>query len=133
MAQRYMRRQGCDGEVTVVDNLSESVSVLADETLLQVLFDSLLSGMIHAGTSLTLEARLEGAFVRFAFRDAASSLSAEQLANLFFPDSSHISYLVAKQIIREHDTYANHPGLRLVAQPSAGGGYEIFFTLILNS
>ena len=133
MAQRYMRRQGCDGEVTVVDNLSESVSVLADETLLQVLFDSLLSGMIHAGTSLTLEARLEGAFVRFAFRDAASSLSAEQLANLFFPDSSHISYLVAKQIIREHDTYASHPGLRLVAQPSAGGGYEIFFTLILNS
>ncbi|MBQ9559576.1 MAG: DUF5113 domain-containing protein [Bacteroidaceae bacterium] len=133
IAERYLKRQGNEAEVNIVDHISEPLSVLADETLLQVLFDSLLSGMVQGQTRLTIEASREENFVRFTLRDSASALSAEQLANLFFPDSSRISYLVAKQIIREHDTYANHPGLRLVAQPSADGGYEIFFTLMVKA
>ena len=129
IAGRYMKRQGNEAEVKIVGNVAESLAVLADETLLQVLFDSLLSGMVRATTALTIQVGQDGDFVRFVLRDSATSLTAEQLAGLFFPDPSHISYLVAKQIIREHDTYAGHPGLRLVAQ-AAGDGYEIYFTLV---
>ena len=85
----------------------------------------------HEGSRLSLSAMEDGDFVRFTLRDEANTMPDEYLSNLFFPDVHHIPCLVAKQILREHDTYANHPGCRLVAQQaSEGKGYEIYFTLL---
>ena len=108
----------------------DTTTFLADETLLDVLFESLLTGMLHEGAKLILRAEDDSRFVRFTITDTSRSLTEEELDNLFFPQDNNIPYLVAKQILREHDTYANHPGCRLVPQKSAEGGYEIFFTLV---
>ena len=115
---------------TVAESSVETCSVVADEVLLDYLIESLLTGMIHGNAQLTLSAEEDGDFVRFVLRDNTLTLTEEQLANLFYPDHEHISYLVAKQILREHDTYANHPGCRLMAQVAEDGGYEIYFTLL---
>ena len=129
-----VRRQSQKGKLSValdIDNqLQEAVYVLGDEILLDTLFDSLLSGMLHPDMQLSLRASVDGGFVRFSLFDASLSLPAEQLDQLFYPESGHVSYLVAKQILREHDTYANHPGCRLVGEPH-DAGYEIYFTLPL--
>ena len=107
-----------------------AASVVADEVLLDYLIESLLMGMIHNNAQLTLSAEEDGDFIRFILRDNTMEQTEEKLANLFYPDHEHISYLVAKQILREHDIYTNHPGCRLVAQKADEGGYEIYFTLL---
>ncbi len=105
--------------------------VVGDALLLNLLMESLLQEMLsREGAQLSLSVTEDEAFVRFTLHDRANSISDEELANLFFPDAHRIPCLVAKQILREHDTYTNHPGCRLVAQPGEDGGYEIYFTLL---
>lgn len=134
VARRLTRRKAETHESVVDDSQVGGQSVLADEILLLQLMESLLTEMMsHEKANLTITACVDGDFVRFILRDTANSMPDEALANLFFPDVHHIPCLVAKQILREHDTYANHPGCRLVAQQAEGGGYEIFFTLLKAS
>jgi hypothetical protein len=63
----------------------------------------------------------------------------EMLHSLFNPSSEHVAlhadcgfggmeYVVARQIIREHDENFGHVGCRIKAEPSAGG-YTVWFTL----
>lgn len=53
----------------------------------------------------------------------------DRLLSLFSPTTDEVSYLIAKQIIREHDSYYHHPGLRLTAQAEEDG-FSIIFTLV---
>ncbi len=129
--QRLCRQQkvACDYSDELM--LPAGSTVLADAALLDILFENLLREMMHEGGSFRLLVSAEGEFVRFTLRDESLSYDEETLSNVFFPEAGHIPYLVAKQILREHDTYCNHPGCRLIAQP-AEKGYEIFFTLLLS-
>lgn len=68
-------------------------------------------------------------FVYVKFEYPQVQRTAYDLENLFQPLSRHIPFLVAKQIIREHDSYCNHAGLRLYAEATADG-YCIVFTLL---
>ena len=128
-ATRLARKYNLEGEVEQASDLDSTTLILGDEILLDLLFESLLQGMIHPEARLTLRAEDEGNFVRYSIADASIRLTTEQLADLFYPESGKIGYLVAKQILREHDTYSNHPGCRLVAEPR-DEGYAIYFTLL---
>ena len=132
VARRLARRSPTTHEPQLDDSRVTDVCVLADEILLAQLLESLMTEMLsHEGARLSLSAMEDGDFVRFTLRDEANTMPDDYLSNLFFPDVHHIPCLVAKQILREHDTYANHPGCRLVAQQaSEGKGYEIYFTLL---
>lgn len=132
VAQRLARRWPTSRIVEVEASHRSDTHVVADEILLNLLVESLLQEMLsHEGACLSFTAMEDGDFVRFTLRDEANTMTDEYLSNLFFPDVHHIPCLVAKQILREHDTYANHPGCRLVAQQaSEGKGYEIYFTLL---
>ena len=68
-------------------------------------------------------------FVYVRFEYPQIHRSELELENLFQPVSNHIPFLIAKQIIREHDTYTSHSGLRLIAEATADG-YCIQFTLL---
>lgn len=127
--RRIARKSGADAQVECRNPLEPGICVVADETLLDLLIESLLSGMLQQGGPFLITADNDGRFVRFTLRDLSHAIPPVSLADLFYPDDCHISYLVAKQILREHDTYANHPGCRLDAQPTADG-YEIYFTLL---
>lgn len=52
----------------------------------------------------------------------------EELSQLFQPAHGPVAFLIAKQIIRDHDTALGHPGLRLTAQAVAEG-YRVIFSL----
>lgn len=130
-AQRQARRQNIT-EPQLVVKCPQDTTVQADEMLLDMMLESLLSEMLVERADITLRVTSDDGFVRFTLHDAGTELSDDTLSNLFFPESRHIPYLVAKQILREHDTYCNHPGCRLVAQSSENGGYEIYFTLLTH-
>ncbi len=102
-------------------------SVMADPILLDVFMGNIREWMHVKDTPL--EAREVDSFVEFSLRDPDTNLSDEELRELFTPATDRIPLLVAKQILRDHDAYLGHPGLRLYATAPPQGGYEIRFTL----
>jgi len=132
---RLCRKQRIDVPLSVAEIPSELATsqVLTDAALLDLLLESLMRGMLHEGGNYQFAVENDGIFVRLLLRDTTRQPSDEDLNELFFPDQGEISYLVAKQIVREHDTYYNHPGCRLVAQRSQPMGYEIYFTLLKHN
>lgn len=103
-------------------------SVRADNILLQYLIDTLISPVFESKTEGKVEfnfAKSEG-FVKFALSDDRMHLTDEQGANLFYADSMRYDaatdtlqgaeYLIAKQIIREHDERLRHQGCRIYAE-----------------
>jgi hypothetical protein len=94
---------------------------------------------------LQLTARTDGAFVRFTLTDPRRTLTPEQLATLFDPHIERmryvdgdrltgVEYLIAKQVIRDHDAYAGRRGCRMQAEISPmGQGLTVWFTLPRNS
>jgi signal transduction histidine kinase len=143
---RQVRRQPGAPALVVNPAEAEGVGVTADRVQLQALFLCLFRAALAqpgAGT-LRLEARVEGAFVRFAFTDSRPTPTAAECATLFDPHLSRmryvaedrltgVEYLIAKQVIRDHDAYAGR-GCRIEAQPATPeGGLTVWFTLPLNT
>ncbi|MBO4801388.1 MAG: DUF5112 domain-containing protein [Bacteroidaceae bacterium] len=103
-----------------------STLVLGDPDQLSLLFESLFEA---AGPhSLSLSVTLEDRFARFTLHNKAVTLSPEALHDFFTPPSASIPALIAKQIIREHDTFLSHPGCRINAE-AAPEGHIVWFTL----
>ena len=118
--------------------------VSCDVGLVHYLLEQLIDASLASAPTarLTLSAKADGEFVRFTLTDTSHVLDAEVLQTLFHPASSFIGraddgrllgaeYIVCRQIIREHDTYFNHIGCRIKAEPVAGG-YAVWFTLPLT-
>ncbi len=121
--------QACDGRLT------------GDRVLLAFLLENLLDAAyaFPEGGQLCLHVEKMEAFMRFSFTDMRRSLPQESLNELFYPSLEHMKgsdgrltgteYLVCKQIVREHDEYAGWRGCRINAEPAAGGGFTVWFTL----
>ncbi|MGN0257925.1 MAG: DUF5112 domain-containing protein [Bacteroides sp.] len=85
----------------------------------------------------------DNGFIRFTLCDPLHSYSNEELNNWFHPQMKQIlrqahgkcegtEYLIAKQIIRQHDELAGHRGCRINALPLQPQGMAIYFTLPLK-
>lgn len=81
-----------------------------------------------------------GDFIRFTLCDPLHHFPIEELNGWFHPQMKHIQlqahgkcegteYLVAKQIIRQHDALAGRRGCRINALPLPPQGMAIYFTL----
>jgi hypothetical protein len=139
MARRQHVKATLQTEADDAGVMADRVELLA---LLRCLFAEALTCTVPG--TLRLEARAEGDFVRFAFTDPRRTLSAEQLATLFDPhlERMHyvegdrltgVEYLIAKQVIRDHDAYAGRRGCRIQAQQATPeGGLTVWFTLPLQ-
>jgi signal transduction histidine kinase len=126
---------------------ADDAEVMADEVELQYLLTCLMQeALTHpAPGQLQLTARTDGAFVRFTLTDPRRTLTPEQLATLFDPHIERmryvdgdrltgVEYLIAKQVIRDHDAYAGRRGCRMQAETSPmGQGLTVWFTLPRNS
>jgi len=75
-----------------------------------------------------LAGTLDGRFIRFTLTNPVVRLSDAELHDFFMPHDGAIPLLVAKQIIREHDTFMGHPGCRINAE-RVGDGHAVWFTL----
>ena len=128
--RRLVKQQKCEAVFHCDVAVADDFCVLADVFLLDMLLESLLAGMLHEGADLRLTISKDDRFVRFSLYDSTCNFTVEEAANLFYPAAGHIPFLVAKQILREHDTYSNHPGCRLVAECPEDGGCRIYFTLL---
>ncbi|MBQ6191285.1 MAG: DUF5112 domain-containing protein [Bacteroidaceae bacterium] len=100
--------------------------VKGDETLLLLLLDQMFA-VASANATLSIEHR--GSMYYIIYNVEGQPLSAQQLSELFSPQTERLEYLVMRQIVREHDTACGHPGLRLEAE-NTEQGYRIIFSLL---
>lgn len=113
-------------------------SVACDPHLAIFLLEQLIAAC-SPEDRLMLAASVDADFVRFSLTNSSRAMKPEMLHSLFNPSSGHVAlhadsgiggveYVVARQIIREHDENFGHVGCRIKAEPSAGG-YTVWFTL----
>lgn len=90
----------------------------------------LLLSQIHAASSAKTILCFEqnNSMCYFKYSIVSDPLPAETLQSLFSPQTERLEYLVAREIIREHDAALGHPGLRLEAV-NTEQGYDIIFSL----
>ena len=103
--------------------------IKGDEVLLQVFLDQMLSDVTE-GATLSVEQDDSMAYI--IYNVVGQQFSAQQLLNLFSPQTERLEYLVMRQIVREHDAACGHPGLRLFAE-NTEQGYKIICSLPLIS
>ena len=109
-----------DGDVVLLDYLMEC---LIDEALTD-----------SRPRSLALAAAKEGDFICFRFTDPARTLTAEERHDLFYPTVEGTTFIICRQIVREHDEFFGHIGCRIKAeQASPDGGITILFTIPAES
>lgn len=111
-------------------NVQESaLRVRGDSVLLEYLLENLLNKGMEQGGDMLLFANTNG-FVRIALFRQCSAPEQELLDGLFTPlmNRNDMSYVICRQIIREHDEVFGYPGCRINAE-SVEGGITIWFTI----
>ena len=116
--------------------------VIGDVNQLRFLLENLIDEALTVREDgvLRLQARRDDEYIRFLFTDKRREKSVEELNQLFYPNLARMTsgekgelrgteYLVCKQIIRDHDEFAGRRGCRINAEPAAGGGFTVYFTV----
>lgn len=106
---------------------------LGDADLVQLLLQQLITYERESyeptgSHPLTLIATIDSGFVRIGIANPSVILSDDALHQLFMSHVAPTSLLIARQIIREHDSLMGHPGCRIEAS-SFDGGHALWFTL----
>lgn len=149
-ASYHAKQQKLYPEAPVLEVESSHLSVSCDPQLITFLLEQLIDvSLAHApGDRLTLKACRadsseymagESHFVNFVFTNHSRKMEREALHQLFTPSSGRMvqtpdgkyrgmEYIVARQIIREHDSYFGHIGCRIMAEPT-DTGYAVWFSL----
>lgn len=132
--EKMNKKQQLPLTITVQGN--SGLRVRADKILLFYLLDSLISACFEKKDSgeLCFSFEMSEGFIKFALSDSRMHLTKEQQAQLFYADNVKMDehenvlrgsqYLVAKQIIREHDERLGHVGCRIYAEED-----RVVFTL----
>ena len=123
-----------------------SVALVCDDTMLHYLYEQVISAFIDMKKdgNLTINFAKSEEFCKFAFEFDAADFTDEQRHNMFYPESLHYDpqedkllgaqWLIAKQIIREHDAHLRR-GCRIYSEPlgSDGHGIRIVFTMLMKN
>lgn len=119
------------------------VRITGDIVLLRFLLENLINEALRANVEgeILLEAFSDKGYVHFRFTDSRREKTKKELNELFYPDLlrmtafadkgqlNGVEYLVAKQVIREHDEFAGLRGCRINAEQADGGGFSVYFTI----
>lgn len=103
--------------------------VCADAILMEQFAMHILSSLLWKPLALDIRVEEQDMTFLFCLVLHGITINDERCALLFTPESRSFSLYIARQIIREHDTYCGNPGLRLYAEQSHKG-LEICFTLL---
>ncbi len=139
--ERIARRLGIKAKLELDNQIGET-TFQGDQDLLLMLLESLFEAELTLSVqdetvkddtfALSLIIVIDGHFVRFTLNNPYTTLSEEQIRELFTPHQNGIAFLICKQIIREHDTFMGHPGCRINAE-LVGEGHQVWFTLPLDN
>lgn len=128
--KRLNRKHDTDVECFTECN-DDNMAVSGDIDMLHYLFDSLLAALMECEDDgeVRILAEYKDEFVKFSLMDLRQKRSNEELSQLFYPDNLvydedndklvGAQFMVARQIVREHDEYGGHRGCRINALPSA--------------
>ena len=116
------------GKPVFTSVLSYTACIHADEMMMEELVSRLLSPGLSGADGITFRSESVGDMVEMRLTFTGDTKDTDTLEGFFAPRSSYADYLVARQIIREHDRQCHYPGLRLWAEPAAEG-YSIVFTV----
>lgn len=132
--RRRARRLGREGADLHTADLSGGAPFLGDGDLVRLLLRQLLDAELAmpACGAMRLTAQADERFVRFTLEAPSTSLSASELHDFFMPHEGAFPQLIARQVIREHDTFLGHPGCRIEAE-ARDGGHVLWCTLPRNS
>ena len=117
-------------EVSLQVEADESLCVISDADLFQALLCSLVEDSKRQCDAIHLHAREQGNSVLFTLTIHGVCLSQEEADRMFSPSTSSIQCLIARQIIKEHDSHCRMPGLRLYAETEGEKAFCIHFTLL---
>lgn len=139
--ERLLRGQGGRGAGGLLIGEVCEATVVGDRTMLCYLIDCLLSALLaetSAPSQLSLDFRLREDIVELELSVRGVTLLSERLHSLFYAESLRYDaasetlvgtpYLLARQIVREHDDHVRR-GLRIYAAAAEGGGLRIVCTL----
>ena len=128
--------------LTLEVEAENNLEIVGDEKLVYYLVELLTSDALHrkGEGELRWTFAKEGEFVRFCFSDSRGMYETSELNKLFYPKLTTMeastsnefqgsTFLIAKEIIREHDEYVGRRGCRIWITPQNEGGYTICFTL----
>lgn len=117
-------------EIFRTDLHSSPLQVVGDSQLLQTLLQSLYRDHLTTLTQVFLTATAQDRLVEFLLTlTFTTDIDADTLPLLFTPGHASISHLIARQVIREHDSHCGYPGLRLYAEAHDSCSIRIHFTL----
>ncbi len=146
--QRYFKKvtKKAGLEWSLNTECTDDCYVVGDEHLLRFMMENLVDAAVQLDNAVShpefnMQAIKAGEYVRFSFTDSRGSFTQEYLNALFYPSLERmnadengrlrgIQYLIARQIIRDHEELCNHRGCRINAEVGPEGrGYVLWFTL----
>ena len=142
---RYTRKYKTDIEIHIPQSnskLSQESYVVADLTMINYLLDNIVEALIMQNNKGDLTVNFEKSedFIMFAFAFDNINKSDEELKQLFYPEAltydplsdtlNGAQWLIAKQIIREHDEHVRR-GCRIFASQASpdGTGIKLSFSI----
>ena len=137
-ASYHAKRHRQHPDTPTLQTTTSEETVVCDPHLAIYLLELLIDACAPAD-KLALAVSSDGDFVRFCLNNSSHTMEQEVLHSLFSPSAERIighgnkqlegmEYIIARQIIREHDENFGHVGCRIKAEPTAEG-YMIWFTL----
>lgn len=145
---RLLRHKGVNASADAILTAEPSAAVVVgDRTMLHYLIDCLLSALFGETAdvgSITLRFTPQGSVLALELVSSGVTLSPSRLRSLFYAESLHYDaandslvgaqFLLARQIIREHDDHVRR-GLRIYASPlqADGSGLRLVCTLPLRA
>lgn len=143
MEKLFQRRNKKRATPLTMDiEIEPHLELVGDEKLVEYLLEMLILDALAMPIAGALKWKIEseGDFVSFTFTDTRKNYSEETLNNLFYPTLERMkatseeglpgtTYLIAKEIIREHDEFVGRRGCRIRAFACPQGGYSLYFTL----
>lgn len=134
------KKQQMPGKLTI--DRAPGLKVVVDRVFIQTLIENVLSLYFEHASGGDLNVRFEeyDGFVKFIFSDSEYRYPEDLIPKLFYVDNVKydakndrlvgMQYLLAKQIIREHDQYSNKRGCRIyVENDDSGYGSRFIYTL----
>ncbi len=132
----WMERNTPGVALVIDERLPDDSFMNADSTLVAFMLETLAKEwamqMKRKGGEgrLMLQVSEDGGFIRFSFMTSVPIYTHEEAMRLFFPDVDHYSYLLCKEIVREHDKLNNFCGCRInVKMETESPGCCIWFTV----
>ena len=125
---KHTSRKGINADIEYTDN---GLAVKGDGGMLRYLLECLVEDASE-GERIALEASVEGDFVRISVHRNGEMFSGADTDLLFSPlrNRESMSYVICRQIIREHDELFGYPGCRINAE-RVPDGVIIWFTMPL--